>query len=888
MEVQMSYWKRKLAGPLPVIQWSHAGYSRKSAPVETELLSLPESFVRKLQESSRAEGTTPFLTLLAAYKLLLHRYSRQDDILVGMTVAIQETQKIETVSGTAGNPVALRTQVNSALTFRELAARVRETSLEAFSHADLPFEKLMEELHPGQTGDHHPIFQAWFSVTGSMSDFPLGDATVKIVHIPEAEFDLSLSVVERGEEMDCFFAYNTHAFEAKVINRMVTDFARLLRAVIDAPGSELSQLDTGVKPHVTAPQKPTHDSMETLDILIAEQAHRTPGAPAVTCGRQSLTYGELNTRANRLAHLLQKRGVAPEVMVGICVERSVDMLVGILAILKAGGAYVPLDPNYPTDRLQHMINETNSPVLITQQKLLGNLPPTDAAIITLDSDWPTIAREPDSTCQSGVKGENLAYVIFTSGSTGKPKGVLISHSNLLHSTKARFVCYPEHLKSYLLISSFAFDSSVAGIFWTLCAGGHLVMPEDGLHQDPDELIRLITGNNVSHFLSLPSLYDLILQRSEGDAQKLASLSVSIVAGESCSQALVERHARLLPETTLYNEYGPTEGTVWCTLAKLAAGQKVTIGKPIPTAHIYLLDQNEKPVTEGEPGELYVGGCGIARGYLNRPDLTAEKFVRDPFSEEPGRLYRTGDLARFSPDGNIEFLGRVDHQVKIRGYRIELEEIEAVLRQHPAVRDAVVIARPDENAGSAAEKRLIAYVVSNSEVSARKAELRAFVEETLPEYMVPATIVFLSQFPQTPNGKVDRNALPSPSETDNDSAEAFTAPSTPFECKVAEIWTEVLGLKQVGRGDDFFQIGGHSLLAIQVIARIRDVFQVQLALRTLFDFSTLESFSVAIVEAMLNDEASAESIAALAEIEALSNDEAQKLLATQAHSESVHH
>jgi surfactin family lipopeptide synthetase A len=622
-----------------------------------------------------------------------------------------------------------------------------------------------------------------------------------------------------------------------------------------------------------------------INDLIAEQARLNPDGTAVTCGHESLTYSELNRRANQLAHYLRKHGVRPDVMIGICVGRSVEMVVGILGILKAGGAYVPLDPNYPKDRLEHMINEAGSPLLITQKRLLDNLPRTSAKVLSLDADWNQIALEPDHEPQSEIKPETLAYMIFTSGSTGKPKGVLINHANLVHSTKARFVCYPEQMKSYLLISSFAFDSSVAGIFWTLCAGGHLVLPKDEVYQDPAELIRLIKTHSISHFLSLPSLYDLILQQAGSDTTLLSSLNVSIVAGESCPQVLVDRHAQLLPHASLCNEYGPTEGTVWSTFARLEPGRKVTIGKAIPTAQVYVLDENGTPVSNGETGELYVGGLGVAQGYLNRAELTTQKFVHDPFSGKPGaRLYRTGDLARLADDGNIEFLGRVDHQVKVRGYRIELEEIEAVLRQHPSVRETVVVAWSPEEA-EPAEKCLVAYVATKPGAPVSKPELREFIGKKLPDYMVPSLMMLLDQLPQTPNGKVDRNALPPPSDVDVESSASFVPPATPLEQKVAEIWTDVLRVQQIGRHDDFFAIGGHSLLAIQVIARLREAFQVELPLRTIFDAPTLEPFAAKILEAMLNDDSATDTAATLAEIKDLSSEEVRTLLEAEAQSVS---
>ncbi|HCF27097.1 MAG TPA: non-ribosomal peptide synthetase, partial [Cyanobacteria bacterium UBA11049] len=512
--------------------------------------------------------------------------------------------------------------------------------------------------------------------------------------------------------------------------------------------------------------------------------------------------------------------------------RSLEMVIGLLAILKAGGAYVPLDPTYPSERLNFILQDTQTPVLLTQQSLLQDLPKNAAQIICLDTDWEIIASESKDNPAVAMTSANLAYIIYTSGSTGKPKGVQITHQNLVNSTQARLNYYQQPVGSFLLLSSFAFDSSVAGIFWTLCSGGTLVFPQAEGEQNIAYLLNLITQNQVTHLLSLPSLYKVVLEQAS--QQELVSLRSAIVAGESCPPELVIRHLEQLPQTSLFNEYGPTEATVWssvyhCCSSEIASS--VSIGRPIANAQIYLLDRNLHPVPLGVAGEVYISGDGLARGYLNRPDLTAERFIPNPFSNNKTEfyLYKTGDLARYLPDGNIEFIGRIDQQVKIRGFRIELGEIETALAQHPSIRANVVVAR-EENSG---QKRLVAYIVSQpGQVAPTLSDLRHFLEEKLPEYMVPSAFVRISNIPRLPNGKIDLKALPDPELSGN-----FVAPRTAVEKILADIWAQVLRLEQVGIQDNFFELGGDSILSIQIVAKANQA-GFQLTPKQVFDRPTI--------------------------------------------------
>ena len=579
-------------------------------------------------------------------------------------------------------------------------------------------------------------------------------------------------------------------------------------------------------------------SLEVLSVsqLFERQVELKPDTVGVVCGEAHLTYHEFNLRANRLAFHLQQLGVGPEVVVGICVERSLEMMIGIFGILKAGGAYVPLDPAYPSERIAFILDDTQAPLLLTQASFVDRLPRGAAQIFCLDTQWSQINQEQQVNPVHGLYSGNLAYIIYTSGSTGKPKGVLISHHNLIHSTWSRLLYYPDPITKFLLVSPFVFDSSVAGIFWTLCQGGTLLITQEDLQHDPLQLANLINSQSISHLLSLPSLYNLLLMQAKD--QQLASLRTVIVAGEACSRDLVELHHALLPNTPIYNEYGPTEGTVWCSVYRYHPEERhsfVPIGGPIPNTQIYILDPLGYSVEVGIEGELYIGGEGLARGYLHRPELTAEWFVPDPFNIKPGTcLYKTGDLACYLPDGNIRYIGRIDYQVKVRGYRIELGEIEAILSQHPAVQQVVVLAWGE----TLENKRLVAYVVGYPDQELRTSALRYYIQERLPEYMVPGAFISLETLPLTSSGKVDRQALPAPDLRRPDLEVAFVSPRTPTEAKLVDLWTQFLQIEQLGIYDNFFTLGGHSLLAMRLIFQIQEAFQCHLSLHRLFEAPTI--------------------------------------------------
>ncbi|MBD0385108.1 MAG: amino acid adenylation domain-containing protein, partial [Nostoc sp. C3-bin3] len=584
------------------------------------------------------------------------------------------------------------------------------------------------------------------------------------------------------------------------------------------------------------------------------QVERSPQAIAVIFEDTQLTYQQLNQQANQLAHHLRNLGVGSEVLVGICLERSLEMIIGILGILKAGGAYVPLDPAYPPERLAFILSDTQTPVLLTQEKLVKNLPPHQAQVVCLDSNWQGNTQYSQENPVNQTTADNLIYVIYTSGSTGQPKGVMIPHRgicNQLYWRQTTFKLTPAD--KVLLTISFSFDPSVWQIFWPLCFGGQLILARPGGHQDTAYLVKVIIEQQITVLALVPSILRVLLE--EKGIENCRFLKHITCGGEALPRELIERFfAQLNLDNVFHNCYGPTEASIDTTFWTCQRGTNYTIapiGRPITNAEIYILDEDLQPVPIGESGELHIGGIGLARGYLNRPELTTEKFILDPFSSEVGaRLYKTGDLVRSLPDGNIEFLGRIDYQVKIRGFRIELGEIEAILKQHPALAEALVIARED----IPGDKQLVAYIVANPEQIPSQVELRRFLQGRLPEYMVPASFVFLDTLPLNPNGKIDRRALPAPHISDLALSSNFVPPQNATEEVLASIWVKVLRLEQVGIHDNFFELGGHSLLATQVMSRVRQAFQIEMPLQLLFENPTIASLAQAMPTATRNGNA----------------------------------
>ncbi|MGX2041489.1 amino acid adenylation domain-containing protein [Methylocaldum sp. MU1018] len=880
LERHLSYWKQRLAGApagldLPTDRPRPAVRSYRGAHY---LCSVSAALTAGLYDLCRRESATLFQTLLAAFGVLLYRYSGQSDISIGTPVANRTEVDTEGLVGFFVNTLVLRTDFSGSPTFAELLGQVRDRMLDAQTYQELPFERLVEELQPVRDPSRTPLFQVMFALQNMpMENLELPDLSVAWVPLDSGTsiFDLSLLVTERGGSLEALFEYSTDLFEEGTIVRMAGHFRRLLEIFASAPETRIGEppLPDEAERWQLLDEwnaaKPAVPDGRTLNLLFQAQAERQPDAEAVISKRGRLSYRQLNERANRLARELRRRGVEPETRVGLCLDRSPELLVGMLAILKAGGAYVPLDPAYPTERLAAMLSDCGASLVLTRERLLTVLPESGADAICLDRDWPLIAAQPADSVPSLAAPDNAAYLIYTSGSTGRPKGVVVSHRNAVASTLARFRHYPESVDGFLLLPSFAFDSSVAGIFWTLSQGGRLCLPsEDGI-TDPAALAGWIAEEGLSHLLCLPSLYGLLLEQAPAD--RLASLRVAIVAGDVCPPDLAVRHHRHLPSVRLYNEYGPTENTVWSSvheIAQVAPGQPVPIGRPVAGVQVYLLDRCLNPVPVGVPGELCVGGVQLARGYLNRPDITADKFIPDPFfrpeagdlgladNDSPaslssrkrqasGRLYRTGDLARYRPDGTIEFLGRIDHQVKIRGYRIELGEIEARLLAHPEVKEAAVLAREDPLGA----KRLVAYLVLRDGTEAGEHagvvtdSVRAALRAGLPEYMIPAAYVVLEALPRTPNGKLDRVALPAP-EFGHVFTARYAPPRTADEELLARVWAEVLRMERVGIHDNFFELGGDSIRAMQVVSRVREA-GMSLNPRLLFQCQTIAELAPAL-------------------------------------------
>ena len=854
LEKQLSYWRERLSGAPPVLELptDHPRPAVQSFRGARQSVMLSKSLTEALRTLSQREGATLFMILLAAFQTLLRRYSNQEEIVVGSPIAGRTRPETEGLIGLFVNTLVLHTDLSGDPSFRELLGRVREVALGAYAHQDVPFEKLVEELQPKRSLSHTPLFQVMFILQNAPRlALNLSGLTLKSLEFDNgtAQFDVTLSVVEVAEGLQAKFEYNTDLFDAATITRMLKHFQVLLEGVVANPDQRLSELPllTEAERHQlliewndTAVEYPRDICLHEL---FEAQVTRTPEAVAVVFEEEQLTYRELNRRANQLARYLRKLGVGPEVLVGIMMERSIEMVVGLLGILKAGGAYVPLDPAYPQERLSFMLEDARVPVLLTQARLAESLPQSEAEVVSVDALREVIAQEGVENPAGGATAENLAYVIYTSGSTGRPKGAMNSHRGICNRLLWMQDAYQlTGADRVLQKTPFSFDVSVWEFFWPLLTGARLVVAQPGGHQDSDYLVKLITEQKITTLHFVPSMLQVFL---EGwGLETCDSLKQVMCSGEALPFELQERFfARLNAE--LHNLYGPTEAAVDVTFwacERESNRRTVPIGRPIANTQIYLLDRRLQPVPVGVPGELYIGGVGVARGYLNRPELTAERFIPDPFSAEDGaRLYKTGDLARYLPDGNIEYLGRIDHQVKLRGFRIELGEIEAVLQQYAGVRDVVVLLRED----GPGDKRLVAYVAVRGEAAPGPAELRRFLSERLPEYMVPQAFVLLDELPLTPNGKVDRRALPEPDGARPEPGAGYVAPRGAEEEEVARVWAEVLKVERVGADDNFFELGGHSLLVMQVVSRLRRSLGVELPLRSLFEAPTVVGLAEAI-------------------------------------------
>lgn len=844
LAVQLAYWKKQLDGlPLLQLPCDRSRPQIQSFHSAIEALAFSKDVSDAIKRIVRQEGCTLFMGLLAAFAVLLHRYSNSEDIPIGTVSSTRKRAEVEGLLGYFLNPVVLRTDLSGDPSFRQLLRRVRQVTLDALSNDDAPFLHVVQELHPSRSLSFNPLFQVLLTLEPPALELESGwsvGLTQSEVDTGTAKFDLALELDDRPSGLVGRFKYSTDLFDAETAARMADHLATLLEGIAASPDAAISKL-----PMLTAQERQQicekwNDTAATpakycsIPEWFSNQAEQTPEAVSVIDGEREVSYRELDQKSNQLAAYLKKQGVFAETPVGIYLEPSAELIVSILGVLKAGGACVPLDPSYPAQRLTYVMEETGLKILVTQAHLRSLLP-GKVRTVCVDSDWPVISEEATQPADTKFAAGDLAYVIFTSGSTGKPKGVEITHGNLVHSTQARPLFYGPDAGRFLLLSSFAFDSSLAGIFGTLCQGGALAVTPGSLQANLSRVTELIARYRISHILCIPSLYGLLLdQATQG---QLSSLRVVIVAGEACPAELVNRHYALLPEAALFNEYGPTEATVWSTVyrcQKEITKELVPIGRPIPNTRAYVMDSYLNPVPVGVPGELYIGGLGVVRGYLNRPEETSARFIPDPFCDG-ARLYKTGDRVRYLPDGNLELLGRLDRQVKIRGFRIELDEIEAVICQYPEVQQAAVVVRKEKTG----ESQVLAYIVAEAD-KIDIATLGSFVSHRLPEAMVPSAFVVLENLPLTPSGKVDRNALPALVEFGP--AKPLSKTTSALEQKLAEIWKTVLGKQQLGVEDNFFDLGGHSLLVAKLLLRIEQQFGKRLTIANVFQAPTIRQLA----------------------------------------------
>ena len=853
LERQLSYWKGHLSGAPASVDLPT---DRPRPPAQTfsgdsYQLVIERRILERLHDLSRGQGATLFMTLLAAFNILLQRYSGQDDIVVGTPIAGRNRPEFEKLVGLFVNTLVLRTDLSGDPTFAEQLGRVRQAALGAYAHQDLPFERLVEELKPERDLSRNPLFQVMFILQNTPRNelqMPgLTAAPFKIANESE-KFDLSVNLFETPSGLRATFGYNRDLFDASTVARMAGHFQKLLEELAANPERRISEL-----PLLTEAEKHrllvefNHTAVaipgqHCIHKRLEAQVERTPDSVAVICGDQRLTYAELNRRANQLAHYLQSRGVGPDVLVGICMERSLDLLVGVLATLKAGGAYVPLDPAYPKDRLGYILEDAEASILLTQSGLEDVLPPHRAEIIRLDQPR-TAAASSTGNPVSQVKPNHLAYVLYTSGSTGRPKGVQIEHRGLVNFLVAMQQQPGMSADDVVMaITTLAFDISGLELFLPLLTGATIVLATREQAADGHELIDLMERSHATMLQATPATWRMLLEVGWKGNPRLKALC----GGEALTADLANQLRPRCGE--LWNMYGPTEITVWASLYRVDCDleKAAPIGRPVANTTMYVLDSRHQPVPVGVRGELYIGGAGVARGYQNRPDLTAEKFISDPF--QPGaRMYRTGDLAAYLPDGNLQFLGRADFQVKVRGFRIELEEIEAVLAKHPAVEQSVVIVREDRPG----DRRLVGYVVPKPSQEPGTADLRAHLEQSLPEYMVPGVFVKLAALPLTPNGKVNRRALPAPEWSHVEAAGKGTAKDA-LESMLLKIWCSVLGIPTIGVEDNFFDLGGHSLLAVRLLSEVEKVVGRRIPLATLFRGATVQALAQLLREGSESD------------------------------------
>ena len=871
LQQQLDYWKQQLAGELPVL---NLPTDRRRPAIQTyhgalHSFEVEARLVKGLNALGQQNGTTQFMTLLAAFNTLLYRYSGQDDILVGLPIANRTRAELENLIGFFVNTLVLRTDLSGGPSFRELLSRVREKALAAYAHQDLPFETLVEVLQPERDASRTPLFQVMFVFEHAAGAAPQLDTGT-------AKYDLTLYLWGDASRLTGAFEYNTDLFDAATLDRMAEHFQTLLEAIVAAPDRSIATLPilpiTERRQLLIDWNNTAHDyPQQTIQALFEAQAVRTPEAVAVLDGSQRLTFRELNARGNQIAHYLRSLGVVAETLVAVCLPRSLDLFASLLGILKAGGGYVPLDPAYPKERLAFMLKDSGAAILLTQRELADRFFDHQACVLYLDAEADTIAQQFVENPGVEVSLDAVAYVTYTSGSTGTPKGVQGLQRGAVNRFHWMWRVYPFQpgevccQKTYL-----SFVDSVWEIYGPLLQGVPIVIIPDSILKDDRLLIQTLADYQVTRMVLAPSLLRVLLAH-EDLQQRLPNLKYWSASGEAVPLELAQRFWRVMSQATLLNLYGSSEAAADSIVYEVKADPAATavlIGRPIDNTQVYLLDARRQPVPIGVPGEIYIGGDGLARGYHGRPDLTEERFLANPFAEAApaltvghafGRLYKTGDLGRYLPDGNIEYVGRIDHQVKVRGFRIELGEIESTLKQHPTVQQAIVVAHE----ASPGDMRLAAYVVLRGSATEQQSsedcdsisspggarspssDLQAFLQNKLPDYMLPARYVILKMLPLTPSGKIDRCALPAPETMPVELAPDYVAPRDVVERQLATIWEEVLHVRPVGVCSNFFELGGHSLLAIELFARIEKVFGKRPPLTALFQSPTVEQLAKAL-------------------------------------------
>ncbi len=851
LQDQLIYWKQQLTDPPTVLELpaDHLRPANQTFRGATWSFTIPSTVVEPVRALGRREDATLFMTLLAAFQVLLARYTEQDDFLVGSPVAGRTRTELEGLIGSFVNTLVLRADLSGEPSFRTALSRVRETCLNAYAHQDLPFERLVEELHPERDLSRNPLVQIFFAFHNvPMKPMEMQGLQVSqlLIEGTTARSDLTMDLTEVPDGLQATIEYSTDLFEKERIERLAQHYQQLLEGIAADPKQCIWHLPLLTQPEQwqllekwNATQAP-YSRNRCIHQLFEVQAEQTPDAVAVVYEDQHLSYSELDRRANQLAHYLRKLNVGPEVLVGLCVERSLEIMVALLGILKAGGSYVPLDPGYPQERLTSMLTDSRAQVILTQQHLQQHLPVGQMHIVCLDKDWVQIAKEPDKKPSSLTSADNCAYVIFTSGSTGRPKGVQIQHQNVVNFLEyMRQKVDMSDQDRHVAVTTLSFDIAGLELYLPLTVGACVVIAPRLALADGTTLRRLLATSGATSLQATPVTWKLLL-----DAGWTPNTDIQMLCGGEALARELANHL-LDHQERLWNLYGPTETTIWSTIYRVMTTDRATIpiGKPIANTQIYVLDRHLQPVPIGIPGELYIGGDGLARGYLHRPNLTAERFLPHPFSTQPGaRLYKTGDLVRYLSDGNLEFLKRTDQQVKIRGFRVELGEIEAVLLQHPRVQDCTVVVHENQRG----DRYLVAYIVARQgqTVNVISDTLRQYMRERLPEYMIPAEIAELEALPRTLNGKVDRQILSRTEYTSHSISHqgTYVTPRDETEVKLQFLWKEILDVYPIGVTENFFDLGGHSLSIVQLLTRIKRVFGRELSLTTLFQYPTVEGIA----------------------------------------------